>query len=180
MPVFHIDSTWTLFLDRDGVLNHRKMGGYIESIEEFEFLPHVISGLKRLRPMFARIIIVTNQQGIAKGVYSLEQLDAIHQYMLLEFEKNGIHIDQIYVATNLKGDINDRRKPHSKMGIEAKLDFPEIDFRKSIMVGDTDSDIEFGTKLGMKTVLIKSEERVLHNSDLYVNNLIELANEIQI
>lgn len=178
MPQFLIDKSWTLFLDRDGVINRRNFEGYITSIEEFHFLPYVIEGLKLLAPQFSRVVIVTNQQGVGKGIMSISQLEEIHKFMLEEFQKERIYIDGIYIATNLKGTEGDRRKPLPIMALEAQQDFPEINFKKSIMVGDTDSDIEFGKSLGMKTAWIKSKEGIRLQPDLEIENLKELADEL--
>lgn len=175
---FKTDTTWTLFLDRDGVINKRKEGGYITSIKEFVFLPHVLDGLKILSKQFSKIIIVTNQQGVGKGIMDDATLVDIHNFMIEKLESENINIDGIYFATNLRNATNDRRKPSVSMALEAKNDFPEIDFNKSIMVGDTDSDLLFGKSLNMKTVLIKSGEKITEKPDVVVNNLKELANEI--
>ena len=70
MVNWNIDASWTLFLDRDGVINHRKMGGYIETIEEFQFLPNVKEAIAGLSQHFQHIFVVTNQQGIGKGWFS--------------------------------------------------------------------------------------------------------------
>ena len=173
-----IDSTWTLFLDRDGVINQRNFDGYITKVEDFVFLPYVIEGLKLLAPQFSRIIVVTNQQGIGRKIMTEQVVNEIHQYMVDALEKEGIHIDKVYLASNMKGAENDRRKPNSAMALEAKSVFPDIDFARSIMVGDTATDLEFGMNLGMKTVLIQSEEKVEITPDLKVKHLKELANEI--
>ena len=169
-----VDNAWTLFLDRDGVINKRNFDGYITEKADFSFLPEVKSAIKSFSEIFGRIIIVTNQQGVGKNIMTKSNLDQIHRYMLNEIEKEGGRIDAIFSATNLKGAENDRRKPKPNMGLEAKKKFPEIDFNKSIMVGDTDSDIEFGTNLGMKTVLIKSQENVDLKPDFAIGKLIDL------
>src|SRR5690554_1557304 len=173
---FKIDATRTLFLDRDGVINQRIFGGYITSVQDFIFLPHAIEGLKLLSQQFSRIIVVTNQQGVAKNILTTTTLNDIHEYMITTLRKEGVLIEKVYVASNLRGADNDRRKPNSAMGWEAKKDFPSIDFKRSVMVGDTTSDIEFGMNLGMKTVLIESEEKVNLKADLIVKHLKELAN----
>jgi len=174
-----IDTSWTLFLDRDGVINRRNFHGYIKNRQDFEFLEGVKEGLQSLSNKVGRIIVVTNQQGVGKGLMDEEQLDDIHQYMKEELARFGVTIHAVYSAVNLRGAVEDRRKPLNVMGLEAKHDFPEIDFHKSIMVGDTASDIQFGKNLGMKTVLIRSKEKVSENADIVVNNLIELANELE-
>lgn len=169
----------TLFLDRDGVINVRNFDGYITSTEDFKFKSNVIEGLQVLSPLFDRIIVITNQQCIAKNILSKSNLDAIHRYMLHMLEINDIHIAAIFVAENLKGADNDRRKPLSAMGFEAKTHYPDIDFKNSWMVGDTDSDIQFGMNLGMYTAAIKSNERLTLSPTLLVDDLIELFQKIK-
>ena len=80
---------YTLFLDRDGVINKQKKNGYIESVSEFEFLPRVLDIFPLLNNYFSTILIVTNQQGVGKGLMTIEQLDEIHHYMCSEIEKKG-------------------------------------------------------------------------------------------
>jgi len=91
-----IHQNWTLFLDRDGVINKRKIGDYIKIIDEFEFLPDVKEALSILAKYFNKIIIVTNQQGIGKGIMTEDDLRDIHKYMLEEILKSGGRIDAIY------------------------------------------------------------------------------------
>jgi histidinol-phosphate phosphatase family protein len=179
MPDIKIDSSWSLFLDRDGVINERNFEGYITSKSDFKFLPKVIEGLKVLSKQFSRIIVVTNQQGIAKGIMTEETLGEIHTFMIDALKIEGIHIDNVSFASNFKGAEMDRRKPKSSMAFEAQTTFPEIDFKKSIMVGDTDSDLKFGMNLGMTTVLITSLEKVSVEPNIKVNNFKELADVLQ-
>jgi HAD superfamily hydrolase (TIGR01662 family) len=94
--------------------------------------------------------------------------------MLEEIQKVGGKVDQVYFAPELKSDVHSTRKPKPDMALKAKNDFPEIIFEKSIMVGDTDSDIEFGRNLGMKTVRILSEEEICVEADLNVASLYKL------
>ena len=158
----HIDSNWTLFLDRDGVINKRPPGDYIKKWEEFEFLPGVQDALNILSKKFTRIIVITNQQGIGKGLMTEEDLQKIHQKMKAYVTKNGGRIDAIYYCPDLAGAENNCRKPGTFMAEQAKRDFPEIDFLKSVMVGDTLSDMEFGRNTGMKTVFINSDNSFLY------------------
>lgn len=173
----NIDSSWTLFLDRDGVINQRDFEGYIRSKEQFHFLPGVLNALAGFAQVFDRIIIVTNQQGVGKGLMTERNLEELHGYMLDKIVENGGRIDKVYAALNIRGARNDRRKPRPNMALEARQDFPEIDFKKSVMVGDTDGDIRFGMNLGMYTVLVNSKESVNEQPDYIVNGLEELANE---
>lgn len=166
-----VDASWTLFLDRDGVINRRNWSGYIEQVSEFEFLPGVEEAIAFLSHKFQRIIVVTNQQGIGKGIMTERNLLDIHRYMIECVERQGGKIDACYFASELKSAHPFLRKPAPGMALQAQKDFPEIDFSKSIMVGDTDSDIQFGMNLGMKTIRIMSEEKNTIQADLEVESL---------
>ena len=152
-----IDKTWTLFLDRDGVINVRLIDDYVKNINEFEFLPGVLEAFKIFAEKFGRIVIVTNQQGVGKGLMTLQDVDSIHDFMKKEIEAKKGRIDAIYVCPQLKSDPNNFRKPSPKMAYMAQHDFPEIDLEKSSMIGDSNSDIEFGRNAGMYTILIGDE-----------------------
>jgi D-glycero-D-manno-heptose 1,7-bisphosphate phosphatase len=169
-----VDSSWTLFLDRDGVINERVFGAYILNFNDFHFKKGVLETAKELFSKFGRVIVVTNQQCVAKGLISLDSLNVLHGKMKSEFQHVGARIDQIYVAVERKDEAPFMRKPNSKMAELAKMEFPEIDFNKSIMVGDTDGDLMFGKKLGMKTVLIRSEEKISEDRDLELDHLGDL------
>jgi D-glycero-D-manno-heptose 1,7-bisphosphate phosphatase len=153
----NINKNWTLFLDRDGVMNERLVGDYVKSWNEFEFSAGVLEALKILNNKFKTIVVVTNQQGVGKGKMTMKNVDAIHEKMIAEIEKNEGRIDKIYVCPDLKHNNPKCRKPETGMGEQAKRDFPNIDFSKSIILGDSASDIEFGKRLGMKTVFVKTK-----------------------
>ncbi len=174
-----INNTWSLFLDRDGVINKRIFGGYVTSIEEFEFLPGVEDAIKQFTDTFHLLFVVTNQQGIAKGIMSERNLLEIHNYMCDQVYLKGGRIDKCYFAPNLKGAEDDMRKPSSAMADLAKMEFPEVDFKCCVMIGDTDTDIEFGKNLGMKTVRMKTEEPINIDADLTVSGLDEFAKMIK-
>ncbi|MBI2259249.1 MAG: HAD-IIIA family hydrolase [Flavobacteriia bacterium] len=171
-----INNTWTLFLDRDGVINKRIIDGYVLNKDQFEFIEGVFEALVFLKPLFFKIIIVTNQQCIGKKLINERNLFEIHRYMCDEIEKMGGKIDNCYFAPEVKNVFPNTRKPNPDMAIQAKKDFPSIDFNKSIMIGDTDTDILFGKKLGMKTVRILEIDPIGIEADLTVKNLIEFVN----
>mgnify|MGYP000976662786 CR=1 FL=1 len=153
-----IDKNWTLFLDRDGVINERLPGDYVKSIEQFKFTEGCLEALAMFARFFHPIIIVTNQQGVGKGLMSLEELENIHNYLISEVSKAGGRIDKIYVSPYLQSERHFTRKPSVGMGIAARKQFKDINFRKSIMAGDSYSDMLFGKRLGMKTVFIGNTE----------------------
>lgn len=171
-----VDTSWTLFLDRDGVINTRKIGGYIETIEEFEFLPGAIDAIVKFSNQFDRILVVTNQQGIGKGQFSTNDLTKIHTKMQLEIEAAGGRIDSIYFCGDLKNPESPDRKPNPGMAIQAKYDFPDVNFSKSIMIGDSPSDIAFGKRMGMKCIGVGG--RVKDCKDLLM--LVDALSEVKL
>jgi D-glycero-D-manno-heptose 1,7-bisphosphate phosphatase len=171
---WQIDQSWTLFLDRDGVINERIMGGYVTTINQFKFKDLVLESMGELTSKFRHVFVVTNQQGVGLGKMSELQLNEIHEYMITEIAKNGGVISKVYAATELKNIDSQIRKPHPKMAQMALAEFEGIDFEKSIMVGDTDTDILFGKNLGMKTALILTEEKTSVQPDVVVKSLHEL------
>lgn len=142
----------TLFLDRDGVINKLRPNDYVKTWEEFEFVPGILDALKFWSKHFKYIFIVTNQRGVGKGLMSEKDLNDIHNKMLTEINKNGGRINKIYFCTATNEEHPDR-KPNIGMGIKALQDFPDIDLSKSLMIGDSQSDMHFARKLGIKGVL---------------------------
>lgn len=155
----HIDKSWTLFLDRDGVINKKLDNDYVKHWIEFEFLEGAIDAIKYLNSVFGKIVIVTNQQGIGKRLYRTEDLELIHKNMLYEISYHGGKVDKVYFSPYLHSENHPSRKPGIGMALSAKEDFPEIDFKKSIIVGDSMSDMEFGRTTGMVTIYISAEEK---------------------
>ena len=178
----NIDKTWTLFLDRDGVINQRIIDGYVTRWEEFVFCPGVIEALNLLSNLFGRLIIVTNQQGIGKGIMTDNDLFIIHYRLMEEVNKAGGRIDKIYYSPFLDEQKNPMRKPDIGMAMLAKKDFPEIAFSKSIMVGDSLSDMGFGKNVDMYTVFISDEElkeEFKKQIDYFSFHLLDFARKLQ-
>lgn len=144
----------TCFLDRDGVLN-RKMpeGQYVTAWEEFEILPGVPQAILRLNRAGIRVIVVSNQRGIAKGLYTAADLDTIHARFQAQLQTQGAHIDHFYYCPHDQQSCN-CRKPLPGMFEQAQRDFIEIKASSSAMIGDSLADMEFGRRLGMTTILI--------------------------
>jgi histidinol-phosphate phosphatase family protein len=151
-----IDENWSLFLDRDGVINHRIVDGYVSSLEQFQFNPGVKDALKELAGIFGRIIVVSNQQGVGKGLMDEKDVEKVHSGMISEVEAAGGRIDAVFFCPALESDKSINRKPNIGMALQSRKRFPEIRFRQSIMVGDSLSDMIFGKRVGMKTVFLSS------------------------
>ncbi|HFB99624.1 MAG TPA: HAD-IIIA family hydrolase, partial [Phaeodactylibacter sp.] len=149
---------WTLFLDRDGVINERLVGTYVMDWKDFRFTYRCLDAIKIFKKYFDTIVVVTNQQCIGKGEMTVEKLNAIHTQMITTIENHGGQIDKAYFCPNLRAENAPCRKPNTGMGWQAKKDFPTINFQQSIMVGDSFSDMEFGWQLGTKTIFIEGKE----------------------
>ena len=147
----------TLFLDRDGVINVKLDGKYVKNSDEFEFMIGAETAISKLSKIFNRILIVTNQQGIAKGIMSDNDLGILHKYMLFEVKKNGGVIDKIYYCPHLATESCNCRKPNPGMIQQAMIDFPEIKVEDSYLIGDSDTDIIAGNKMGLITVKVDNE-----------------------
>tara|TARA_R110002072_G_scaffold152494_9_gene302195 strand:+ start:1023 stop:1574 length:552 start_codon:yes stop_codon:yes gene_type:complete len=153
----HIEAGWSLFLDRDGVINHRIVGDYVRNIEQLKLFPNIEKTIADLTCLFSRTFVVTNQQGIGKALMTEADVSKIHQHISNKVRLMGGNIDAFYFAPQLKKENHPMRKPGIGMALKAQEEFPEINFKKSIMVGDSESDILFGKNVGMKTVFIQSE-----------------------
>ena len=168
-----IDKSWTLFLDRDGVINRRLENDYVKHWIEFEFLDETLKALKTLNAVFGHIVVVTNQQGIGKRLYTHEDLELIHRNMVYEITYHGGRIDKVYFSPHLAAENHPTRKPGIGMALQAKADFPAIDFKKSIIVGDSESDMVFGRQAGMFTVFIG--EKGTGNADFVFPTLFDFS-----
>ena len=151
----NIDKSWTIFLDRDGVINEDKVGSYIFNPDEFHFMKGAPEIFKKLTEKFGHIIVVTNQRGVGRGLMTENDLTAIHLKMITAIKAIGGKIDGIYYAPAIINN-DPIRKPNPGMAFKAKTDFPSIDLSKSIMVGNKHSDMLFGKNAGMYTVFIAS------------------------
>ena len=147
----------TLFLDRDGVVNVKLDGRYVQNADEFEFMPGAENAIAKLSIIFKRILIVTNQQGIAKGIMSANDLNTLHQYMLQQLKVKGGVIKKIYYCPHLAAENCSCRKPNPGMIQQAIIDFPTIKIEESYLIGDSDSDIIAGDKMGLNTIKVDNE-----------------------
>lgn len=163
-PLPHIDPTWTLFLDRDGVINHEKDMDYIHTWDEFRFYDGVQEAFRMLSPNFSRIIVVTNQRGVGKGLTKLDDLHLIHANMEKEIIKGGGKLDAVFYCSETD-DNSPFRKPNPGMGHAAARQFPEINLQKSIMVGNTLSDMQFGRNLNCYTVFLPTTRPEVRHDD---------------
>ncbi len=140
-----------VFLDRDGIVNVRLPEAYVTRWEEFQFLPSIARALSRLRALGYRTVLVTNQQGIAKGLMTEEDLAEIHERM--QRALGAAAFDAIEVCPHAADAGCDCRKPRAGMLRRAAARM-SIALEKSWMVGDTESDVEAGRAAGCRTILV--------------------------
>ncbi len=146
-----------VFLDRDGVLNRAPAGGFVTRWEQFELLPGVEEAIATLNRSGRKLIVVTNQRCVALGLCSSEQVTALHQRLQKHLAERGARLDAIYFCPHAVGECN-CRKPLPGLFEQAFRDFPGACAGNSVMVGDSPSDIEAGSRLEMRTLLISDEE----------------------
>jgi D-glycero-D-manno-heptose 1,7-bisphosphate phosphatase len=149
----------TVFLDRDGILNEKMPEGqYVRRWEQFRVLPGVLRALRRMNQAGLRVVVVTNQRGIARGLSTLAQIKAIHEDFALRLQREGGRIDAFFICPHDEGACN-CRKPLTGLFEQAVARFPDIDAAASVMIGDSLSDMEFGRRLGMTTILVEGNEQ---------------------
>ena len=174
----------TLFLDRDGIINVQIVGGYVRKPEEFELIPGVLTALQWLRPKFRRIIVVTNQQCVAKRICKMEDIEEIHRQMRVTFEENLTPVDAVYCCPHKAGAGCGCRKPDIGMALQAKADFPDLDFADSVMVGDSLSDMQFAVNAGITPVHVGAKhpgeyEEISKLTSFHYRNLLDFAKNYQ-
>ena len=173
-----IDQEWTLFLDRDGVINYEKKDDYIRNWGEFKFYPEATEAISKLSGKFGKIIVVSNQRGVGKGLMSEADLHHIHETMKSEIESQGGRIDGIYYCTSTDNK-HPNRKPNPGMAFCALNQVPGIDLSKSIIAGNKTSDMLFGRNAGIYTAFIASTNPEIPYPnpliDLHFNSLIDFA-----
>jgi D-glycero-D-manno-heptose 1,7-bisphosphate phosphatase len=175
----------TIFLDRDGTINRKRPeDDYVKTWEEFEFLPDALAGLRRMAESGARMICVTNQRGVARNRMTEAALAEIHRRMLDAVREAGGRIDAVYYCPHEAGQC-DCRKPLTGLFLRAKIDFPDIDFAESLVVGDAISDMAAASRLGCGSALVAATETAIAiretatgqgiRVDICVESLLELA-----
>jgi D-glycero-D-manno-heptose 1,7-bisphosphate phosphatase len=146
-----------VFLDRDGVLN-RKLpeGHYVTRWSEFELLPGVVEALARLKANGRTLIVVSNQRGVALGLYTQEDVNAIHTQLNAHLAEHKAQIDGFYFCPHDKNQC-ECRKPKLGLFQQARRDFPAANASNSIVIGDSSSDIEAANALGWPSIFIHGE-----------------------
>lgn len=140
-----------IFLDRDGTI--ARDVHYCRRVEDFELLPTVPEAVRLLNGNGFKVVVVTNQSGIARGYLTEETLFQIHKKMRVELAKHGGQVDAIYYCPHHPDDGCNCRKPRTALFCRAAEDL-DIDFQSSYVVGDMQTDVDAGKAVGCKTVLV--------------------------
>ena len=155
----------TVFLDRDGVLNEKMPEGlYVTTWDEFRILPGVPEAIARLNQAGLQVIVVSNQRGVALGLYTAADLEAIHSAFRRILSRHGAHIDAFFVCPHHADQCN-CRKPLPGLFEQAAAQFPTISAASSVMIGDSLVDMEFGRRLEMATILVEGKPQQERQSD---------------
>ena len=148
------------FLDRDGTINVKAggKGEYIETPDQLRLLQGAASAIRRLNDAGLRVLVITNQRGIALGRLTTADLSSIHSRLNeLLAEESGAHIDAFFYCPHHIGACS-CRKPDTGLFLQAKERWPDIDFKASVMIGDSESDVIAGQKIGITSILIGADE----------------------
>ncbi|MBK6610668.1 MAG: HAD-IIIA family hydrolase [Sphingobacteriales bacterium] len=152
---WQINPSWTLFLDRDGVINYNLPNQpYIQYPHQLQYINNSPYALSQLMPFFGLIIVVTNQQAIGKSLMTKDNLNEVFKAMQQTFLQGGANINAYYYCPHLSTVNCSCRKPKTQMAIQAQADFCTIQFSQAVMIGDQRSDMLFGKNMGMKTVFL--------------------------
>lgn len=165
-----------IFFDRDGIVNHRLIDDYVKSVSEFVLLDDFIALFKQIKELGYLAILITNQQGIGKGLMNINDLKEIHDFMQNQiFANTGYHFDDIYYCSDLAASNSFRRKPNPGMILEA-IEKWNINPEKSWFIGDSKSDAKAGNAANVNTILIGNFENDL--ADLIFPNLDQLNKKL--
>lgn len=154
--MLHGEQQKVIFLDRDGVINHKAPENqYITSWKDFEFMPGAMQALRYFNKMGYKLVVLTNQQGVGKGMMSEVALHEIHNNMQQVLLNNGIHIEKIFYCPHLEEAACSCRKPAPGLFYRAQNELTfSIRLEEAFFIGDAPSDIEAGKRAGCQTILI--------------------------
>jgi len=147
-----------VFLDRDGVINRKAPEGeYITRWEDLEILPGVAASVRQIKEADLKVVVVTNQRCVAKGILTEIALQKLHERLIDQLAQDGAIIDGIYYCPHDKTAGCSCRKPAAGMLVQAAQEH-EIDLKGSWMVGDSPSDILAGKNAGCRTIFLKTRD----------------------
>ena len=179
--------TKAAFIDRDGVINEER--NYVHRVADFVLLPGVVQGLTLLRDAGYRLIVVTNQAGIARGYFDQVEMDRLHNHLRAQLAEHGVVLDAIYFCPHHpQGTIRplaiqcECRKPSPGMLLQAAMDF-DLDLASSVLIGDKLSDLQAGKRAGVgRTIIVESGHKIEPaarlEADVVAADLLSAAHEL--
>lgn len=160
-----------VFFDRDGVIN-KEIGNYVYKLEDFKFNIGLFTSLRLLQEYDYKLIIITNQGGIAKGQYTHDELYELHNFMLEKLLNEGIKIDDVYFCPHHHSIAPCLcRKPNSLL-IEKAIAKHNIDKSQSFLIGDNERDVLAAEKVGIKGILIEANSNILPRIKMDILNVV--------
>jgi len=143
-----------LFIDRDGTLNHNPpQGSFVWLWKDWRFLPHAEEALRKFIKDGYIIVVISNQSGVGKGLYTIRDVEVLHERVKKALDKRGVHIEAFYFCPHLTEDNCDCRKPKPGMLLKAAKEL-DIDLHASIVAGDAARDVEAGKSAGTQTAFV--------------------------
>lgn len=167
-----------VFLDRDGVINRKPSEGqYVTRWEEMHVLPGVVKAIGRLNRSKFRVIVVSNQRCVAKGLVTTHQLEFMHRRMCEQLAAAGATIDGVYYCPHEKLPACGCRKPAPGMLLDAARTH-QLDLAASWMIGDSSADVQAGRNAGCKTARLLESDMVDNEADVVAPSLREVIDQI--
>lgn len=187
MSVSRNEKTRVAFLDRDGTIIADRHD--LHRIEQVDLLPGAVEGLRILEGMDLTLVLASNQSGVARGVFAEDDVRRVNEYLRTILAEQGVHFrGMLYCPHHPEGSVPeyailcDCRKPETGMARQAEGFVRDIDYPNSWSIGDKPSDVAFGTKLGMRTALLRSEywsATPTPAPTIVGNTLLEIAQKIR-
>lgn len=175
LPTRQQAGKFTLFLDRDGVINEPIIDDYARKPKDLVLIEGMVEAITELKRMFRKVYIVTNQQGVGRGLMTEHDLEDIHLKMYNALKGSGVILDGIFFAPYLKTENHHWRKPQNGMLMKAKSYDENINWEQSIVVGDSPRDMQLADTLGLIKVRISNSQFDFDNQHFHFNSLQEFV-----
>ena len=158
-----------VFLDRDGTINVEKY--YLHTIDELEIIDDVPSALKRLRDAGFKLIVISNQAGVGKGYYPIDDVYIVNEEIQRRLKKHNVFLDEYYFCPHTDEDNCPNRKPGIGFVLEAQKKY-NLDLSKCFFIGDKLTDVKAGQNAGMPGILVltgfgENQRKLIHNKQIF-------------
>ena len=168
------DNKRAVLLDRDGTINGNCCGGYVKSLSEFELIPEAVTALRKLYDAGFKLIVVSSQAGVAEGLFTMQVLDAITDYMKRQLQLYGVELAGVYYCTHAPADGCECRKPKPGLLLQAAHEHA-LELRHCFLIGDSKADVQAGKLAGCRTLLVGSPSLGRERPDFAAQNILQAA-----